>query len=151
MSERVVLVTGALAGIGRATATAFAREGAAIVVSGRRDEDGKAFAAKLRALGVEAEYLRADVSIENDVQALVDGTVKTFGKLDVAVSNAGFTGNPTNHAAGAAHSPIVNGSWSRGRRGRCCAATRLGFALSIVPATTPRPGNARCGWHPGPG
>src|ERR1700689_2367266 len=94
MSERVVLVTGALAGLGRATATAFAREGAAVVVSGRRDEDGKAFAAELRALGAAAEYIRADVSIEDDVQALVDGTVKTFGKLDVAVNNAGFTGSP---------------------------------------------------------
>ena len=94
MSTRVVLVTGALAGIGRATATAFAREGATVVVSGRRDEDGKAFAAELRALGAEAEYLRADVSIEDDVQALVDGAVKTFGKLDVAVNNAGFTGSP---------------------------------------------------------
>src|ERR1700677_1563984 len=94
MSERVVLVTGALAGIGRATATAFAREGATVVASGRRDEEGKAFAAELRALGAEAEYIRADVSIEDDVQALVDGTVKTFGKLDVAVNNAGFTGNP---------------------------------------------------------
>ena len=94
MSERVVLVTGALTGIGRATATAFAREGAAVVVSGRRDEAGKAFAAELRALGAEAEYLRADVGLEDDVQALVDGTVKTFGKLDVAVNNAGFTGSP---------------------------------------------------------
>jgi NAD(P)-dependent dehydrogenase (short-subunit alcohol dehydrogenase family) len=94
MSERVVLVTGALAGIGRATATAFAREGAAVVVSGRRDDDGKAFAAELRALGAEAEYIRADVSISGDVQALVDGTVKTFGRLDVAVNNAGFTGSP---------------------------------------------------------
>jgi NAD(P)-dependent dehydrogenase (short-subunit alcohol dehydrogenase family) len=94
MNKRVVLVTGALAGIGRATATAFAREGAAVVVSGRRDEDGKAFAAELRALGAEAEYLRADVSIEDDVQALVDGAVETFGKLDVAVNNAGFTGSP---------------------------------------------------------
>jgi NAD(P)-dependent dehydrogenase (short-subunit alcohol dehydrogenase family) len=94
MSERVVLVTGALAGIGRATAIAFAREGAAVVVSGRRDEDGKAFAAELRALGAEAEYLRADVSVEDDVQALVDGAITTFGKLDVAVNNAGFTGSP---------------------------------------------------------
>jgi NAD(P)-dependent dehydrogenase (short-subunit alcohol dehydrogenase family) len=94
MSERVVLVTGALAGIGRATATAFAREGAAVVVSGRRDEDGETFAAELRALGAEAEYLRADVSIEDDAQALIDATVKTFGRLDVAVNNAGFTGSP---------------------------------------------------------
>jgi NAD(P)-dependent dehydrogenase (short-subunit alcohol dehydrogenase family) len=94
MSERVVLVTGALAGIGRATAVAFAREGAAVVVSGRRDSGGEAFAAELRALGAEAEYIRADVSIEDDVQALVDGAVKTFGKLDVAVNNAGVTGTP---------------------------------------------------------
>ena len=93
MNERVVLITGALTGIGRATATAFARQGAAVVVSGRRDEEGKALAAELRELGVEAEYIRADVSIEDDVQALVDGTVKTFGQLDVAVNNAGFTGH----------------------------------------------------------
>jgi NAD(P)-dependent dehydrogenase (short-subunit alcohol dehydrogenase family) len=92
MSEHVVLVTGALAGIGRATATAFARDGAAVVVSGRRDEEGKAFAAELRELGAEAEYIRADTSVEDDVQALVDGTVAIFGKLDVAVNNAGFTG-----------------------------------------------------------
>jgi NAD(P)-dependent dehydrogenase (short-subunit alcohol dehydrogenase family) len=94
MSERVVLVTGALAGIGRATAMAFAREGASVVVSGRRDEEGKAFAAELRDLGTSAEYIRADVSSEDDVLALVDGTIKAFGKLDVAVNNAGFTGNP---------------------------------------------------------
>jgi NAD(P)-dependent dehydrogenase (short-subunit alcohol dehydrogenase family) len=94
MSERVVLVTGALAGIGRATAMAFAREGASVVVSGRRDEEGKAFVAELGELGGKAEYIRADVSIEDEVQALVDGTVKTFGKLDVAVNNAGFTASP---------------------------------------------------------
>lgn len=93
MNERVVLITGALTGIGRATATAFARQGAAVVVSGRRDEEGKALAAELRELGAEAEYIRADVSIEDDVQALVDGTVKTFGQLDVAVNNAGVTGH----------------------------------------------------------
>jgi nucleoside-diphosphate-sugar epimerase len=93
MSERVVLVTGALAGIGRATAAAFARQGATVVVSGRRDDEGKLFAAELRELGADAEYIRADVSIEDDVRALIDGTVKTFGKLDVAVNNAGFTGD----------------------------------------------------------
>jgi NAD(P)-dependent dehydrogenase (short-subunit alcohol dehydrogenase family) len=94
MSERVVLVTGALAGIGRATATAFAREGAAVVVSGRRDEEGLALAAELGELGAAAEYIPADVSIEDDVQALVDGSVKAFGRLDVAVNNAGFAGSP---------------------------------------------------------
>jgi NAD(P)-dependent dehydrogenase (short-subunit alcohol dehydrogenase family) len=90
MSECVVMITGALAGIGRATATAFAREGAAVVVSGRRDEEGQAFVAELRGLGAKAEYIRTDVSIEDDVQALVDDAVRIFGKLDVAVNNAGF-------------------------------------------------------------
>jgi NAD(P)-dependent dehydrogenase (short-subunit alcohol dehydrogenase family) len=92
MSEHVVLVTGALAGIGRATATAFARDGASVVVSGRRDDEGEAFAAELRASGTKAEFIRADVSIEDDVQALIDGVVQNFGRLDVAVINAGFTG-----------------------------------------------------------
>ena len=95
MTERVVLITGALAGIGRATATAFARAGAAVVVSGRRAEEGKALAAELRALGAAAEYIRADVSVEDDVTALVDGTIGTFGRLDVAVNNAGLTGSPS--------------------------------------------------------
>jgi NAD(P)-dependent dehydrogenase (short-subunit alcohol dehydrogenase family) len=89
MNEQVVLVTGALAGIGRATVSAFARDGASVVVSGRRDEEGKAFVAELRASGTKAEFIRADVSIEDDVQALVDGVVQVFGRLDVAVNNAG--------------------------------------------------------------
>jgi NAD(P)-dependent dehydrogenase (short-subunit alcohol dehydrogenase family) len=95
MNERVVLITGALAGIGRATATAFARRGDALVVSGRRDEEGKALAAELRDLGARAEYIRADASRQDDVEALVDGTVKAFGQLDVAVNNAGVTAGRT--------------------------------------------------------
>jgi NAD(P)-dependent dehydrogenase (short-subunit alcohol dehydrogenase family) len=93
MSEQVVLVTGALAGIGWATATAFARDGASVVVSGRRDEEGKALAAELRGLGGRAEYIHADVAIEDDVRALVEATVEIFGKLDAAVNNAGYTGS----------------------------------------------------------
>ncbi|MEV6426079.1 glucose 1-dehydrogenase [Streptomyces sp. NPDC051662] len=92
MSEPVVLVTGALAGIGRATAIAFARDGASVLVSGRRDEEGTALAAELREWGGRAEYIRADVSVEDDVRALIDGAVKIFGKLDAAVNNAGYTG-----------------------------------------------------------
>jgi NAD(P)-dependent dehydrogenase (short-subunit alcohol dehydrogenase family) len=61
MDTPVVLVTGALTGIGRATALAFAREGARIVVSGRRDDAGQALAAELRNRGAEAEFVRADV------------------------------------------------------------------------------------------
>ena len=92
-SKQVVLVTGALAGIGRETAIAFARDGASVVVSGRRDEEGKALAAELRELGGRAEYIRADVTIEDDVRLLVEGTVEIFGKLDAAVNNAGYTGS----------------------------------------------------------
>jgi NAD(P)-dependent dehydrogenase (short-subunit alcohol dehydrogenase family) len=92
MSSPVVLITGALTGIGRATAFAFAREGARIVISGRRDEAGKTLATELRALGVEAEFIRADVRLEDEVRTLVDQTVKRFGRLDVAVNNAGTEG-----------------------------------------------------------
>jgi NAD(P)-dependent dehydrogenase (short-subunit alcohol dehydrogenase family) len=88
----VVLITGAMTGIGRATALAFAREGARVVVSGRRDEAGEALAAELRATGAEAEYVRADVRREDDVKALVDRAVARFGRLDVAVNNAGTEG-----------------------------------------------------------
>jgi NAD(P)-dependent dehydrogenase (short-subunit alcohol dehydrogenase family) len=94
MSSRVVLITGALTGIGRATALAFAREGASVVVSGRRDDGGQALVAELRALGAEAEYVRADVRSEDDLRALVDKTVARFGRLDVAVNNAGTEGKP---------------------------------------------------------
>jgi NAD(P)-dependent dehydrogenase (short-subunit alcohol dehydrogenase family) len=92
MKGQVVLVTGALAGIGRATALAFAREGAHVVVSGRRDEEGRKLEAELRALGVEAEFVRADVRHEEDVRKLIDRTVARFGRLDVAVNNAGTEG-----------------------------------------------------------
>jgi NAD(P)-dependent dehydrogenase (short-subunit alcohol dehydrogenase family) len=94
MKGQVVLITGALAGIGRATALAFAREGASLVVSGRRDEEGRKLLAELRELGVEAEYVRTDVRREDDVRGLIDQTVARFGRLDVAVNNAGTEGQP---------------------------------------------------------
>jgi len=94
MDSKVVLITGALTGIGRATALAFAREGARIVVSGRHDDAGQALAIELRALGAEAEFVRADVRNDDDVRVLVDRTVARFGRLDVAVNNAGTEGKP---------------------------------------------------------
>ena len=90
----VVLITGALAGIGRATALAFAREGARLVVSGRNQEAGDALAAELRGLGADALFLRADVRNEAEVRGLVDQTVERFGRLDAAVNNAGTEGQP---------------------------------------------------------
>jgi NAD(P)-dependent dehydrogenase (short-subunit alcohol dehydrogenase family) len=94
MKGQVVLITGALAGIGRATALAFAREGARLVVSGRREEEGRKLEAELKALGVEAEFVRADVRYEEEVRQLVDRAVARFGRLDVAVNNAGTEGTP---------------------------------------------------------
>ncbi|SHL29913.1 NAD(P)-dependent dehydrogenase, short-chain alcohol dehydrogenase family [Bradyrhizobium lablabi] len=94
MTNQIVLITGALTGIGRATATAFARDGASLVVSGRRDDEGQRLVTELRALGVEAEFVRADVRHESEVQNLVDKTVARFGRLDVAVNNAGTEGKP---------------------------------------------------------
>ncbi len=90
----VVLITGALTGIGRATALAFAHDGARIAISGRRDDAGQKLLAELRALGVEAEYWRADVRHEDDVRSLVDKTVEHFGRLDIAINNAGTEGQP---------------------------------------------------------
>jgi NAD(P)-dependent dehydrogenase (short-subunit alcohol dehydrogenase family) len=72
MSNPVVLITGALTGIGRAAAVAFAKNGAKVVVAGRRDEAGKALVQELRSLGSEAEFINADVRKDNDVRALVD-------------------------------------------------------------------------------
>ncbi|SEB17520.1 SDR family NAD(P)-dependent oxidoreductase [Paraburkholderia sartisoli] len=92
MNPSVVLITGALTGIGRATALAFAREGNRVVVSGRREEAGQALAAELRALGADAEFLRADVRFEAEVRSVVEQTVERFGRLDVAVNNAGTEG-----------------------------------------------------------
>jgi len=95
MTRQVVLITGALTGIGRATALAFAREGAKIVVSGRRADAGEALLRELREHdGVEAEFFKADVRDESEVHALIDYTVQRFGTLDVAVNNAGTEGTP---------------------------------------------------------
>jgi NAD(P)-dependent dehydrogenase (short-subunit alcohol dehydrogenase family) len=92
MSKQVVLITGALTGIGRATAVAFAAAGANVVVAGRREEDGKKLEKELRGLGAEAQFVKVDVRHEPEVQSVVDETVQRFGRLDVAVNNAGTEG-----------------------------------------------------------
>ncbi|MCW6508876.1 SDR family NAD(P)-dependent oxidoreductase [Lichenifustis flavocetrariae] len=94
MNHPVVLITGALTGIARATAVAYAQKGARLVVSGRREQAGAELAAELRAAGAEAEFIRADVRHEDDVRALVDQTVARFGRLDIAVNSAGTEGRP---------------------------------------------------------
>jgi len=94
MGTPVVLITGALTGIGRAAALAFAREGNRIVVAGRHETAGQELAAELRALGTDVEFLRADVRQEDEVRSLIDRTVARFGRLDAAVNNAGTEGQP---------------------------------------------------------
>jgi NAD(P)-dependent dehydrogenase (short-subunit alcohol dehydrogenase family) len=94
MSTPVVLITGALTGIGRAAAFAFAREGNRVVVSGRHEDVGQALAAELREFGGKAEFIRADVRREDDVRSLIDQTIARFGRLDAAVNSAGTEGKP---------------------------------------------------------
>jgi NAD(P)-dependent dehydrogenase (short-subunit alcohol dehydrogenase family) len=94
MTNKVALITGALTGIGRATALAFAKEGATVVAAGRREAEGNALETELRALGAQAAFIKADVRHEEDVRRLVDETVARFGRLDVAVNNAGTEGKP---------------------------------------------------------
>jgi len=87
---KVVLVTGGNAGIGRATARQFAKLGAQVVVSGRRETEGHAVVAEIEELGGKAIFVKTDVSKESDVKAMVERTLATFGRLDCAFNNAGI-------------------------------------------------------------
>jgi len=94
MNSPVVLLTGALTGIGRAAAIAFAQDGAKVVVSGRREKEGQELAVELKALGAEAIFVCTDVRNDEHVRKLVDQTISRFGRLDIAVNNAGTEGTP---------------------------------------------------------
>jgi NAD(P)-dependent dehydrogenase (short-subunit alcohol dehydrogenase family) len=94
MSNPVVLITGALTGIGRATAVAFAKDGARVIASGRREAEGIPLEAELRRLGAEAAFIPADVRHEDDVRNLVDQAAARFGRIDAAVNTAGTEGRP---------------------------------------------------------
>ncbi len=86
---KVALVTAASAGIGAATAEAFAREGAKVMCSDIDDAGGEAIAKRLRDLGADARFMRADATSEDDVEALVKATVQAFGGLDLAANVVG--------------------------------------------------------------
>ena len=94
MSNPVILITGALTGIGRATALAFAKIGARLVISGRRPAEGKALEVELQRLGAEAVFVQADVQHDEEVRRLIDQAVARFGRLDAAVNVAGTEGQP---------------------------------------------------------
>jgi NAD(P)-dependent dehydrogenase (short-subunit alcohol dehydrogenase family) len=92
---KVALITGGNAGIGRATAIAFATQGATVVVSARREQEGRDVIAEIHALGGKAIFVKTDVSKESDVKATVEQTLATFGRLDYAFNNAGIEQAPT--------------------------------------------------------
>ena len=88
-SGKVALVTGGTSGIGKATAIEFARAGAKVVLSGRREKEGAQVVVEIKKLGGDAAFVRADVSKDADVKAMVDFTVGKYGRLDIAFNNAG--------------------------------------------------------------
>lgn len=94
MDMPVILITGALTGIGRATALAFAGQGARLAVSGRGEQEGRALERELTELGAEAVFIKADVRHEGEVRDLVDRAVERFGRIDGAVNSAGTEGRP---------------------------------------------------------
>jgi NAD(P)-dependent dehydrogenase (short-subunit alcohol dehydrogenase family) len=87
---KVALITGGNAGIGRAAAIEFAKQGAKVVVSGRREKEGLEVIDELEAMGGEAIFVKTDVSQERDVKAMIERTLATFGRLDFAFNNAGI-------------------------------------------------------------
>jgi NAD(P)-dependent dehydrogenase (short-subunit alcohol dehydrogenase family) len=89
---KVAIVTGGTAGIGRATAIAYAQQGAKVVVAGRRVEEGQETVQLIKAAGGEALFIQTDVTEATDVKAMVDRTVSVFGRLDIAFNNAGVHG-----------------------------------------------------------
>ena len=88
-AEKVALITGGNAGIGRAAAIEFAKQGAKVVVSGRREKEGREVTAEIKALGGEAIFVKADISKASDVKAMIEQTLAKFGRLDFAFNNAG--------------------------------------------------------------
>jgi len=92
LEDKITLITGGGSGIGRATALAFARAGAKVVISGRREREGYETLGLVKKLGGQGEFIKADISKEADVEVLVSQTLAAYGRLDVAFNNAGIEG-----------------------------------------------------------
>ena len=90
--NKVILITGATSGLGATAAVSLASKGAKVVITGRREEQGQAVVAQMHAAGGEGFFIKTDVTMRADVEAMVAMTVEKFGQLDGAVNNAGITG-----------------------------------------------------------
>lgn len=92
LEGKVAIVTGASSGLGEAAALKLAQEGAKVVVAARRESKSRAVVAKIEALGGEGLFIKTDVTQRREIQAMVEGALHRFGKLDCAVNNAGIVG-----------------------------------------------------------
>jgi len=117
LEGKIALVTGASSGIGKATALAFAREGATVVVAARREAETEQTARQVREAGGQATAVATDVSSEPQVQALIESVIRTYGRLDIAFNNAGIFGAepPVHEVAADAWDSIMDinlkGTW----------------------------------------
>ncbi|MFY9988002.1 MAG: glucose 1-dehydrogenase [Chthoniobacterales bacterium] len=109
-TDKVALITGGTAGIGRATAIAFAERGANVVVTGRREAEGAESVALIQKAGGQGLFVRADVSVESEIASSVALTLEHFGRLDFAFNNAGVggEGRGTITAPGDVYDHIMN-------------------------------------------
>jgi NAD(P)-dependent dehydrogenase (short-subunit alcohol dehydrogenase family) len=126
-AQKVVLITGGTSGIGRATAVAFAEQGANVVVAGRREAEGAESVRLVEKTGGNGLFVRADVTIEKEVEAMVARTVEYFGRLDFAFNNAGVSGGERGSGKG------VRGKGSQTRMNSSTASwTPTSVAFSSV-------------------
>ncbi|WP_016953563.1 SDR family oxidoreductase [Anabaena sp. PCC 7108] len=93
-SEKVALITGGTSGIGRATAIAFAKEGAKVVVAGRREKEGEETVALIQKVQGEGIFIKTDILVAADIKNLIEQTISTYGRLDFAFNNAGIEEPP---------------------------------------------------------
>ncbi|WP_421936678.1 SDR family NAD(P)-dependent oxidoreductase [Phenylobacterium sp.] len=97
--DKVILITGGTSGLGATTAVSLASQGAKVVITGRREAQGQAVLAQMKAAGGEGLFIQGDITVRADVAAMVSGTVARFGRLDGAVNNAGIAGEPFHQVA----------------------------------------------------